>query len=207
LEDLYEIRKLLEPMATARAAKYAGRDSILKAVGLLAAMERETDGRRWTEYNDSFHSVIEEAGFSPRLVAILKNLRDLSALYVTHAIVAEPAAGSAGSRVLAVLAGRRGEQALQQAHLGRVQLRGHRPAAGVVLGQGEAPARGAQLLAKPRVLGGERAVHGPDAGQFPLESRHGLLEHGVARAGRRELRGGGGEPPHHLHQQPPGQLV
>ena len=91
LEDLYEIRKLLEPMATARAAKYAGHDSILKAAGLLAAMERETDGRRWAEYNDSFHSVIEEAGSSPRLVAMLKNLRDLSALYVTHSVVAEPA--------------------------------------------------------------------------------------------------------------------
>ena len=90
LEDLYEIRKLLEPVATARAAKYAGRNSILKAVELLAAMEIETDGRRWAEHNDGFHSVIEEAGNSPRLVEILKNLRDLSALYVTHSIVSAP---------------------------------------------------------------------------------------------------------------------
>jgi DNA-binding GntR family transcriptional regulator len=96
LEDLYEIRKLLEPMATARAAKYAGRDAILKAVRLLAAMERETDGRRWTEYNDSFHGVIEDAGCSPWLLAILKNLRDLSALYVTHSIVAEPERARSG---------------------------------------------------------------------------------------------------------------
>ena len=90
LEDLYEIRKLLEPVATARAARYAGRDSILKAVELLAAMEIETDGQRWAEYNDGFHSVIEEAGNSPRLVAILENLRDLSALYVTHSLAVEP---------------------------------------------------------------------------------------------------------------------
>ncbi len=90
LEDLYEIRKLLEPVATARAARYAGRDSILRAVELLAAMECETDGQRWAEYNDSFHSVIEEAGSGPRLVAILKNLRDLSALYVAHSVIAEP---------------------------------------------------------------------------------------------------------------------
>lgn len=90
LEDLYEIRKLLEPVATARAARYAGRESILQAVELLAAMECEADGRRWAEYNDSFHSVIEEAGSGPRLAAILSNLRDLSALYVTHSIAAEP---------------------------------------------------------------------------------------------------------------------
>jgi DNA-binding GntR family transcriptional regulator len=90
LEDLYEIRKLLEPVATARAARHADRQSILKAVELLAAMECETDSQRWAQYNDSFHSVIEEAGSGPRLVAILNNLRDLSALYVTHSIVAEP---------------------------------------------------------------------------------------------------------------------
>jgi DNA-binding GntR family transcriptional regulator len=90
LEDLYEIRKLLEPVATARAAKYAPRESIVRAVELLAAMECETDGAQWSEYNSAFHGVIEEAGSSPRLVAILKNLRDLSALYVTHSIVAEP---------------------------------------------------------------------------------------------------------------------
>jgi DNA-binding GntR family transcriptional regulator len=90
LTDLYEIRKLLEPVATARAARYASEDSILQAVGLLAAMEQETDAERWVEHNDRFHSVIEEAGNSPRLVAILQNLRDLSALYVTHSIAAEP---------------------------------------------------------------------------------------------------------------------
>src|SRR4029077_19087074 len=74
LAELYEIRKLLEPVATARAARYASQDSIHQAVRLLAAMERETDPARWAEYNDGFHSVIEEAGGSPRLIAILENL-------------------------------------------------------------------------------------------------------------------------------------
>ena len=44
----------------------------------------------WAEHNSGFHNVIAEAGNSPRLVAILKNLRELSALYVTHSIVAMP---------------------------------------------------------------------------------------------------------------------
>jgi DNA-binding GntR family transcriptional regulator len=90
LEDLYEIRKMLEPVATARAAKYASRACMLKAVGLMEAMESETDGPQWADYNSRFHSVIEEAGNSPRLVAVLKNLRELSALYVTHSILSEP---------------------------------------------------------------------------------------------------------------------
>lgn len=90
LEDLYEIRKLLEPVATARAAKYASRESMLAAAGLMEAMESETDGPQWAEYNSRFHSVIEEAGNNPRLVGVLKNLRELSALYVTHSILSEP---------------------------------------------------------------------------------------------------------------------
>ena len=90
LEDIYEIRKMLEPVAAARAAKYAGRASMLMAFGLLDAMESETDGPVWADYNCRFHSVIEEAGNSPMLVSVLKNLRELSALYVTHSILSEP---------------------------------------------------------------------------------------------------------------------
>ena len=90
LEDLYEIRKLLEPVAAARAAKYASRTSMLKAVELLEAMDSETDGTQWADYNCRFHSVIEEAAGSPMLVSVLRNLRELSALYVTHSILSEP---------------------------------------------------------------------------------------------------------------------
>jgi DNA-binding GntR family transcriptional regulator len=90
LEDIYEIRTMLEPVATARAAKLAGRASLLQAAGLLAAMESETDGMKWAEYNAAFHSVIDQAGSSLRLVAILKNLRELSSRYITHSILTVP---------------------------------------------------------------------------------------------------------------------
>ena len=90
LEDIYEIRKMLEPVATARAAKYASSSSLLAAVELMAAMESENDGPQWADYNCRVHSVIEEAGNSPILVSVLKNLRELSALYVTHSILSEP---------------------------------------------------------------------------------------------------------------------
>jgi DNA-binding GntR family transcriptional regulator len=90
LQDIYEIRMMLEPVATARAARLAGRASVLQAVKLLVAMESETDGTRWAEYNSSFHSVIDEAGNSLRLVAILKNLRELSARYIIHSIRTVP---------------------------------------------------------------------------------------------------------------------
>jgi DNA-binding GntR family transcriptional regulator len=90
LVELYEIRKLLEPVATARAAKCASAESILRAVELVAVMNTEEAAARWAEHNLRFHSIIEEAGSSPRLAVILQNLRELSALYVTHSILAEP---------------------------------------------------------------------------------------------------------------------
>ena len=87
LQDIYEIRMMLEPVATARAARLATKEAMLRAAEFLVLMETEADSTVWAEYNSSFHHVIAEAGNSPRLVAILKNLRELSALYVTHSIV------------------------------------------------------------------------------------------------------------------------
>lgn len=90
LVELYEIRKLLEPVATARAAKCASTNSILDAVELVARMRCEADAATWAEYNLRFHGILEEAGSSPRLAGILRNLREMSALYVAHSILAEP---------------------------------------------------------------------------------------------------------------------
>jgi DNA-binding GntR family transcriptional regulator len=90
LQDVYEIRMMLEPVATARAAKLASRETMLRAAELLAVMEAETDSALWAECNSRFHNILVEAANSARLVAILKNLRELSALYVAHSIVAMP---------------------------------------------------------------------------------------------------------------------
>ena len=90
LEDIYQVRMLLEPLAAARAASFASQDDVMRAVRVLAAMESETDTSRWADYNSSFHRVIDESGSSPRLVAILENLRELSACYVRHSILAVP---------------------------------------------------------------------------------------------------------------------
>jgi DNA-binding GntR family transcriptional regulator len=90
LEDIYQIRMLLEPLATAHAAGHASQESVMRAVALLAAMESETDAARWADQNARFHSVINEAGSSPRLVAILRSLREQSARYITHSIRTTP---------------------------------------------------------------------------------------------------------------------
>ncbi|HEY2688174.1 MAG TPA: GntR family transcriptional regulator [Streptosporangiaceae bacterium] len=90
LRDIYEIRMMLEPIATARTAKLAGKESLLRAAGLLAAMESDPDCQQWAAHNSAFHNVIAEAGNSAKMVAILSNLRELSARYITHSITAMP---------------------------------------------------------------------------------------------------------------------
>lgn len=91
LQEVYDLRRVLEPIAVVRAAKDAGRASLVEAVDLVAAMYEEDDPATWSELNSRFHSVLEEACSSPRLAAILRNLRELSALYVTHSLLTEPA--------------------------------------------------------------------------------------------------------------------
>lgn len=90
LEDIYQIRILLEPVAAARAANDADTETVLRAAALVAAMESETDARRWAEFDAGFHRVIGGPGNPPRQAAILDNLRELSARYVTHSILAMP---------------------------------------------------------------------------------------------------------------------
>ena len=57
LEDIYEIRMMLEPVATARAARSATRVSLRPAIQLLVAMESETDGTRWAEHEEILRAV------------------------------------------------------------------------------------------------------------------------------------------------------
>jgi DNA-binding GntR family transcriptional regulator len=94
LEDIYEIRMMLEPVATARAARLADAASLIRAGELLSVMQATTDSAQWVEHNASFHKIIDEAGSSPRLVAILGNLRELSARYITHSVRTVPGRAS-----------------------------------------------------------------------------------------------------------------
>ncbi|MFC0080776.1 GntR family transcriptional regulator [Aciditerrimonas ferrireducens] len=97
LVEVYELRRLLEPLAVTRAAKEASEVRLVEAVELVAAMHEVRDVAIWSEINTRFHSVIEEAGCSPQLAAILRRLRALSALYVTHSLLSTPERVEAGN--------------------------------------------------------------------------------------------------------------
>lgn len=97
MEDLYQIRRLLEPVTAAQAATRASEVSILRAGQLIAAMDTETDGARWAEHNARFHHLIDQAASSPQMVTILAGLRELSARYVTHSVVSAPERAHSGN--------------------------------------------------------------------------------------------------------------
>ena len=90
LVEVYDLRKLLEPIAVVRAAKEASQDSLVEAAELVAAMQDIANPSAWAETNVRFHSVIERASGSPRLVAIVRQLHALSSLYVTHSLLSAP---------------------------------------------------------------------------------------------------------------------
>ncbi len=90
LVEVYELRKLLEPIAVVRAAKDAPQKSLVEAAELVVAMHDIENLSVWAETNARFHSVIEWASGSPHLAAILRQLHALSSLYVTHSLLSAP---------------------------------------------------------------------------------------------------------------------
>lgn len=82
MEEIYSLRRILEPEAIRRALDRITDAELKKAEEVLLKMESETDFGTWVELNREFHARLEDAAGSPRLAGILKSLRDVSALYV-----------------------------------------------------------------------------------------------------------------------------
>lgn len=90
LVEVYELRKLLEPIAVVQAAKEATAESLVEAVELMMEMHQVENAVEWAELNARFHVVIERASGNLRLASILRQLHALSSLYVTHSLLSEP---------------------------------------------------------------------------------------------------------------------
>ncbi len=90
LVEVYELRKVLEPMAVVQAAKEASPASLVAAVELVTAMQHVGKAGEWVRTNTRFHSVIEQASGNRRLASVLRQLHGLSSLYVSHSLLSEP---------------------------------------------------------------------------------------------------------------------
>jgi DNA-binding GntR family transcriptional regulator len=90
LEEIYQIRSLLEPVAIAATVANLTAAQISIAEDYVERMEAEPDIAEWAMLNVAFHAVLAEAAGLPILSSILTKLRNVSALYVASMIHHHP---------------------------------------------------------------------------------------------------------------------
>lgn len=98
LEDIYDMRMLLEPHAIRKAVERITEEELRRAETIQERAEQEADPGHWVDLNRKFHSVFFDATRSQRLASILKQLRDTSALYVGYVLQRSPDAMATGNR-------------------------------------------------------------------------------------------------------------
>jgi DNA-binding GntR family transcriptional regulator len=82
LEEVYEIRILLEPVAIAATVRHITPAELQVASDLADRLEAERDVGEWVMLNANFHSVFVEAARMPILASILQKLRNISTIYI-----------------------------------------------------------------------------------------------------------------------------
>jgi DNA-binding GntR family transcriptional regulator len=82
IREVYELSSMLAPVAARRAVSRMSDAQRARLNELHALMLQGTDTAAWTQLNREFHDIIEEAAGSPRLMSILRGLRDARMLQV-----------------------------------------------------------------------------------------------------------------------------
>jgi DNA-binding GntR family transcriptional regulator len=98
VEEIYEIRKLLEPLAIAKAIKHITAAELADAERLMAAMDDESNAADWTDLNREFHELMSKAARSPILEGMISNVSDRAAIYVAHSARNSPERFRQGNR-------------------------------------------------------------------------------------------------------------
>lgn len=89
MEEIYDIREVLESMAARLAAPRMDDERLAKLRELLEKMDESTTVREWSDLNSAFHSLIYEAAGRPRLVEIIFSLRTAAGPYIARYIASE----------------------------------------------------------------------------------------------------------------------
>ena len=98
LEELYDIRKALEPLAIQRATARITPEELAAASALAKTMEQETDPAAWAALNRTFHGLLEEAANASFIQSVLKGVQDIAAMYVAHSLMMDPSRMAVGNR-------------------------------------------------------------------------------------------------------------
>lgn len=83
LQELYELREAVEPVATRLAVPRVGRAGITRMTHLLAVMDDPAIGPgTWVETNAAFHAEVYTLAGRPRMIAMVEQLRRLADRYI-----------------------------------------------------------------------------------------------------------------------------
>jgi DNA-binding GntR family transcriptional regulator len=98
VQEVYELRLLLEPMAMLKAMNIITAEELRRAETLQAAMEETDDPADWVILNRRFHGTMLGAAKSPRLVSIIDRLTADATRQVALSIQADARRMTDGNR-------------------------------------------------------------------------------------------------------------
>jgi DNA-binding GntR family transcriptional regulator len=82
LQELYELREAVEPLATQIAVPNVGRAEHITMRKQLQIMEEHADTRTWLASNNAFHAAVYERAGRPRMIELVERLRRLTDRYM-----------------------------------------------------------------------------------------------------------------------------
>lgn len=88
LEELYELRGAVEPLASRLGTPNVGRVDVARMGRLHDQLQHERDPARWIALNASFHAPVYERSRRPRMVELVEHLRRLTDRYLRLHLVA-----------------------------------------------------------------------------------------------------------------------
>jgi DNA-binding GntR family transcriptional regulator len=103
VEDIYQIRSILEPLAMRQAVPKISDAMIAQLRKLHQTMLDEPHSADWVDRNRVFHMALYETAASPRLAAIIRNLQDASVMYIGASLTHQPGLREEANRDHAVI--------------------------------------------------------------------------------------------------------
>jgi DNA-binding GntR family transcriptional regulator len=82
LEEVYELRRLLVPVAVRSGVEQITPAEVAAASSLAVEMKTTTNPAAWLDLNRRFHALLDGSSRQPHLQDFLERLADISALYV-----------------------------------------------------------------------------------------------------------------------------
>jgi DNA-binding GntR family transcriptional regulator len=123
LQELYELREALEPIATQLAVPRVGRAGLARMTGLLAVMDDpDTTPGQWVDTNAAFHAEVYTLAGRPRTIALVEQLRRLTDRYVYFHLDVVGEASHLQDEHRQILAAVRDRDPVRAAELTRVHL-------------------------------------------------------------------------------------